>query len=133
MPEELQLKPFEKKEGQNYKVIQITDVTLHTNNHRPTNAVKALEKGWESGEPGRIYSPLEKQEGGQKELIVQLLKMDPEFVKYVQEQEALGFKILLSIPKDGIPMLAGKDTRDFVNSPQGQRILRWIDKTKEEE
>lgn len=133
MPEELQLKPFEKKEGQKYRVIQITDVSLHTSKHRPTNVVKALEKASENGGSGRIYSSLEKQPGSQKDLVIQLLKMDPEFVKHVKEQEALGFKVLLSIPKEGIPMLAGQDTEEFLKSNKGKRVLRWIDKKNNQE
>ncbi len=127
MTQALQAKPFKKKDGQNYKVIQITDFSFHSSNYRPTSIVKALEKS-ENGEPGRIYSPLEKIVGSQNNLVVRLLNLDPEFVKYAQEQEALGFKIVISIPKKGIPMLVGKDAEEFINSIKGQRVLRWIDK-----
>lgn len=132
MPQELQLKHFEQKEGQKYKVIQITDVMLHTSKHRPTNPVKAL-KNTQNGEPGRIYSPLTKSQGSDDNLVMELLKLDPELAKYVQEQEALGYKVLIQIPKEGIPMLAGKDTIDFIKSTKGKRILRWIDKSRQEE
>ena len=134
MPYELQLKPFERKDGQNYKILDITDITLHSNNLRPTqNVGKKLVETMENNEPGRIYSKIEKREDNSYELLVTLLKKDPELIEMLQEEEKKGYKVLLRYPKDGIPMLAGKDTIDFMHSIKGKRILRRLYKQKGEE
>lgn len=135
MPYKLQLKPYQGKNGEKYKIIQITDLTLHTNNMRPTQKVaKKIGDAMEKQEPGRIYSNIEKQDDTELHSITMtLLRNDPEFVKMVQEEERKGYKILISFPKTGIPMLLGKDAKEFIDSTKGKRILRHLAKKKSQE
>ncbi|MDD3006353.1 MAG: hypothetical protein PHX30_02095 [Candidatus Pacebacteria bacterium] len=129
---ELQLKPFERKDGYKYKVIRLTDVTLHTSNKRPTKAMgKKIKQAFEQNKPGRFYGikPHEVMEGGDlPTLINNLVKNDPNFLKMIQEEEKKGYKVLLELPEEGIPAIFGPDTVEFLNSKNGQRIMRDIHK-----
>ena len=129
----LELKPHKAINGVKYKVIQLTDIQLHTAIKRPTPSFgKKVRESFESNTPGRIYNAIPKLPVAQdnKSYIMELLRLDPDFMKMVQEEEAKGYKILISIPKEGIPTLPGEDTIEFMNSKNGKRILRGIDKDK---
>ena len=45
----------------------------------------------------------------------------------VMEEQKNGYKVLLELPKE-IPILAGKDTIEFLASVNGKRILRGLAK-----
>lgn len=138
MEYKLELKPAQMKDGQKYRIIQITDITFHAPNRRPTESVgEKVKEAFANGEPGRIYQNLEKVdsqenqgEGYIKMAILDQIKNDPSFIKMLQEEEAKGYKVLLSIPKSGIPVYAGKDSVEFMDSKKGKRILRKIAKDK---
>ena len=129
---ELQLKPFEGKDGGKYKIIRLTDIAFHTSNKRPTKAIgKKIKQSFEQNKPGRFYGikPQEVMEGGDfPTLINNLVKNDPNFVKMIQEEEKRGYKVLLELPEGGVPMIPGPDTIEFLNSKKGQRIMRNIHK-----
>ena len=123
----LELKPFEGKEGQKYKVIQITDLTLHKNKRPTQNVAKKISDSLATQEPGRIYSKIDKQDAGESHaLTLTLLQSDPEFVKMVREEEEKGYKILIGFPKTGIPMMLGKDALEFMDGTKGKRIIRKL-------
>ena len=129
----LELKPYKAIKGVKYKMIQLTDIKLHTSKRRPTPSFgKKVRESFESNTPGRIYNTIPEIPVAQdnKSYIIELLRLDPDFMKMVQEEEAKGYKILLSIPKEGIPAMPGEDTIEFMNSKNGKRILRGIDKGK---
>jgi len=127
----LQLQPAVLKNGTKYKMIQITDLTLHTNKRSTQNVAKKIGEAMERQEPGRIYSKLGKQDDAESHAITMtLLRNDPEFVKMVQKEEAKGYKILIGFPKKGIPMRLGKDVHDFIDSKNGQRLIRGLAKEK---
>ncbi|MFA6897057.1 MAG: hypothetical protein WCQ96_02115 [Patescibacteria group bacterium] len=134
MEYELQLKPFEKKDGYKYKVLRVTDFAFHTSDKRSTKAIgKKIKQAFEQNKPGRLYGikPHEVMEGGDfPTLINNLVKNDPNFLKMIQEEEKKGYKILLELPEEGIPMIPGPDTVEFLNSKKGQRIMRNINKQK---
>jgi hypothetical protein len=131
MTYQLQLKPFERKAGFKYKIIQLTDFALHTNAMRSTQfPARKVKDSFETNESGRIYSSIEKKHDTPKFPIVDMLRNDPEFVQYIQDEEKDGYKILLAVPKAGIPVVLGKDTVDFMNSVKGKRILRRLYKNK---
>jgi len=129
-----EFKPFVKKEGMKYKTIRITDIALHTKKGIPTPLVgKKIQKSFEENRPGRIYSHLDNNatfNGGS--FVLNLLKSDPDLVRMVQEEEAKGYKIRIAIPNEGIPVVFGKDTVEFINSKNGKRVLRGLAKEKEE-
>ncbi len=130
MDYKVELKPFVEKDGVKYKIIQITDIALHTANRIPTLSVgKKIQKAFEKNKPDRIYSTIEKfSTSDHREFTLNLLKADPDFVKMVQAEEAKGYKILIELPKEGIPVFAGKDTVEFIKSKNGKRFTRGIAK-----
>jgi hypothetical protein len=130
MEYELQLKPFVEKEGWKYKTIQITDIALHTAHKQPTPSIgKKIAQAFKFKKPGRIYAPIDNtaESPAQRIAVIDLLKKDPDFLKMVQDEEKNGYKILLALPKE-IPVVAGKDTIEFIASSNGQRILRGLAK-----
>ena len=129
----LELKPYEAVDGVKYKVIELTDIKFHSTQKTPTPSFgKKVRESFELNVPGRAYSTLPKPTAKQdyKSHIMELLQLDPDFMKMVQEDQAKGYKILLSIPKEGLPILPGEDTIDFMNSKNGKRLLRKLDKNK---
>lgn len=135
MDYKLKLQPAVMKKGVKYKVIQITDIALHTSKKTPTPSVgKKMQKAFNNNKPDRIYSPIEKSTITDKRTFtLDLLKMDPDFVKMVQEEEAKGYKVLIALPNEGIPIVAGSDTVEFMNSKNGKRIIRGLAKKKDKE
>ena len=129
----IELIPFQKKDGMKYKIIHITDIALHTSQKTPTPSVgKKVQKAFENNKPDRIYSNLKKPTvTGNVTITLDILKMDPDFVKMVQAEEAQGYKILIQLPKAGVPIFAGKDTVEFMNSKNGKRLTRGIAKGKD--
>ena len=89
-----------KREDLKYKIIQITDLQLHTTKKTPTLSVgKKLQKAFEADKPDRIYSKVEKTAiSDNRTFTLELLKMDPDFVRMVQEEEAKGYKGLIALP-----------------------------------
>jgi len=132
MDYQLQLKPFEKKNGFKYKIIQITDITLHSSHRQPTQAIgKKVKQSFEQNKPGRFYGFKTKQlqkNTGLGEIIDSIFKKDPEFLKMIQEEEKKGFRILLSLPEDGVPIKLGSDAEQFIISKNGQRVIRSLNK-----
>ncbi|MCK9578222.1 hypothetical protein M0R01_01855 [bacterium] len=134
MEYQLQLKPFERKEGFKYKVITITDIALHTSNMDPTLSLgKKIKESFKYKKPGRIYGSIPQKSSQlpssrRNIFMLDMLKKDPVFIKMVQDEEKKGYKILVAFPKDGIPILVGKDTQEFIKSKNGKRILRGLAK-----
>lgn len=128
----LEAKPFEYRNGRKYKIIEITDITFHTSAKKATESIgKKIRKSFVSKQPGRIFSPI--TDNGipmERAFIIDALKKDPEFLKFVQEEESKGFKVLIGFPKVGVPALIGKDTQEFMNSIKGKRIIRRLMKDK---
>ncbi len=130
MEYQLQLKPFERRDDFKYKIMQITDVAFHTSKKTLTVSIgEKFKKAFESDKPGRVYAPIHKSEMADgKNFIVEFLRQDPDFIKMVREEELKGYKILLALPRDGIPVFPGKDTVEFIKSKNGKRILRKLAK-----
>lgn len=130
MKYKIEVKPFIKKDGINYKIIQITDITLHTSEKTPTVlAGKKIQKAFKNNIPGRIYATIENGTiSKNRNLTLDLLKNDPDFIRMIQEEESKGYKVLIALPNEGIPLLAGSDTVEFINSKNGRRIIRGLAK-----
>lgn len=112
-------------------MIQLTDLKLHTAPKRPTPSFgKKVRESFQHNTPGRVYSPFPKPmvPTNDNSFILEILKLDPDFVKMVQEEEAKGYKVLISVPKEGVPVLLGEDTIEFLDSKNGKRLLRKLDK-----
>lgn len=129
----LQLQPYKAIDGVKYKVIQLTDLKLHTMPKRPTPSFgKKVREAFQHNTPGRVYNTLPQPMVPKNDhsFILEILKLDPDFVEMVQEEEAKGYKILISVPKEGVPVLLGEDTIEFLDSKNGKRLLRGLDKNK---
>ncbi len=137
MEYELRLNPFVPRQGQKYKKIQITDITLHTSHKQPTLSIgKKIRQAFKSMRPGRIFGSISYTEPTtpspqNKTALIDMMKKDPEFVKIIREEEKNGYKVLLELPNE-IPLLAGKDTIEFLASVNGKRILRRLAKNNPE-
>jgi len=128
MDYKLEIKPFVKKEGVKYKIIQITDIALHTAKRAPTTFVgKKIQKAFKTNTGDRIYSPIKDDiiDDG-KGFVIELLKSNPDFLRMLQEEESKGYKVLISIPNEGIPIIPAEDTVQFMNSKNGKRVLRGL-------
>ncbi len=125
----LQLKPHEHKDGQKYKVIELTDFQVHTTKHPPTKSVgRKVAKAFINDTSGRFYYPttgnLNKDVGD----FLKHLYEDPSFIEFVQKEEKDGYKVLLQLPKKGTPLKAGNDAKQFLESKKGKRVLRGLAK-----
>lgn len=126
---QLQSRPFEPKDGQKYKVIHITDVLGHTTEHPTTESIgRKVAKAFRNGEPGRVYVSTSGDRGNDFAEFLKRLHQDPSFIEYVRKEEEGGYKVLLHIPRTGIPFGFGKDTKQFLGSKRGKRILRNLAK-----
>ncbi len=136
MEYKMEAKPFIQKDGVKYKTIQVTDITLHSDHLRVTaNIGDKIKKAFDINRAGRFYedSVLKDVLENQRKYILEKLSNDPSFREFVLEEERNGYKILLDIPKEGVPVLAGKDTVEFLNSKNGKRVLRGLAKEKRED
>ena len=129
MEYQLQVKPFKRKEGYKYKVIEITDIALHIRKMRETSVGNKVKQAFQNNDAGRFYSSIDKQDK-HKNATLTLLQSDPEFMQFIRDEEAKGYKILLSVPKKGVPIAPSKDTMQFIHSRNGKRILRRLARKK---
>ena len=129
----IEIKPYNRKDGQKYKIIEVTDIQLHTTKKIPTlSADKKIQKAFKDNKPDRIYGKIEKNLiSDNKTVILEMLKANEDLLKMIQEEEANGYKVLLSLPKQGIPVFPGKDTVEFINSKNGKRVIRGLAKEKD--
>ncbi len=129
----LKLQPYKAIDGVKCKVIYLTDIKLHTALKKPTLSFgKKIRESFRNKTSGRIYDHLPKPLEMQKDntFILRALQFDPDFMKMVQEEEAKGYKVLIGMPKESIPVLLGEDTIEFLDSKNGKRLLRGLDKNK---
>lgn len=132
MEYQLQLKPFEKKDGFKYKILEITDIAFHSTEKQPTKSIgRKIKQAFQENKPGRFYGlkTQEMMEGGNLAAIIHdYVQQDPNFIKMIQEEKKKGYKILLALPKEGIPFKLGDDTVEFLRSKNGQRVVRSLNK-----
>lgn len=116
-----------------YTIITITDIALHTNKFKPsTSPGDKIRAVVESGEPGRVFYPIENfSVSDDRTILLEFLKADPAFIKFVQGEEAKGKKVAIEIAKDGVPVFLGEDTKRFMKSKNGKRIARGLAKKKD--
>ncbi len=132
MDYKLELKPFQKQDGVKYIVLKLTDVKLHTRTMDPSSIGKNIKKSLDSGQAGRIYSPLTKPDNAEnmRLTILDITKKDPVLLKAIQDYEKKGYKVLIQIPKAGLPIYFGEDAVEFLKSKNGQRVIRGLAKDK---
>lgn len=128
MSHEVQFKPFDKNPDFKYKRIEITDVTFHTAHRRPTESIFAkFLKAFKVNKAGRAYQPYDQKAFyNPRGYVLEMIKRDPDILKYIQDEEKNGYKVLIQLPRDGIPKLVGEDTLEFIESKNGKRLLRKL-------
>lgn len=133
MEQQLKLKPFEGyKAGVKYRIIRITDITMHASEKRPTSIPKEISRSFQEQKLGRIYvpkkAPLKPEE--RRKFVIELMEKDPKLAEYLRKEEKKGYKLLIALPWEGIPLIVGTDVVEFVTSVNGQRIIRGLAKEK---
>lgn len=134
MEYKLELRPTVRKKGGKYKTILLTDKQVHTAMMRTGSPGKSISKSLETNQPGRIYSPIEKQENLFNESpleILDRLKNDPTILKMVLDYQKQGYEVTVQFPKSLLPVYAGKDTIEFFESKNGKRLIRGLAKEKQ--
>ena len=119
------------KKGEKVIFLELTDIQLHSN-VRPTKSVGGvIERSIEHSEPGRIYSPLEKPTSSDISqnpipFTLPLSMEDPTLKQAIQKYQQQGYRVLIKMPKEGLPIRLGKDATDFMRSTTARRILRKV-------
>src|SRR3989338_5554966 len=124
----LELKPFKKQDGVKYIVLKLTDIKIHTRVMDPSSMGKNIKKSLDSGQAGRIYSSLPKPDNAEnmRLTILDITKKDPVLLKTIQDYEKKGYRILIEVPKAGLPVYFGEDAVEFIKSKNGQRVIRGL-------
>lgn len=135
----IKLRPITIGKGTKTRVIQITDITFHSENRRPTvSPGEKVRKAFAANKPGRIFQKLEKPKNINDEdnsfefSILETLYQDPAFAEFVQKENDNGVKVILEFPKEGVPVLASKDSVEFMESKKAKRLLRKFAKDEKE-
>jgi hypothetical protein len=55
---------------------------------------------------------------------------DPVLKQTIHDYQQQGYRVLIQMPKSGLPIHLGKEAVEFMNSTRGKRILRRIKKDK---
>jgi hypothetical protein len=124
------------KKGEKTIVLELTDIQLHSN-ARPTQSVGgAIRRSIENNKPGRIFSSLEKKQESVVDqnsigFSIPFIMNDPVLKQTIHDYQKRGYRVMIQMPKSGLPIHLGKDTVDFMSSTRGKRILRKIQKDKE--
>jgi hypothetical protein len=135
---EYQLQINEPKTGPNKGdiILEITDVMLHSTLKETKSVGKIIDRSIEQNQPGRIYSKIEtnnlsnENTDNNKIQFLNMVKEDPNMIAMLQKYNQQGKRVFFHFPKEGVPIFAGKDTKEFMKSKNGKRIIRGIAKNK---
>jgi hypothetical protein len=125
------------KKGKKIIILQLTDIQLHSN-ARPTQSVGgAIRRSIENNKPGRIFSSLEKKQESNTDQNSIAFSMpftmdDPVLKQTIHDYQQQGYRVMIKMPRSGLPIHLGKDAVEFINSTRGKRILRKMKKDKED-
>jgi len=120
------------KKGEKVIVLELTDIQLHMN-ARPTSSVgDTIQRSIEHNKPGRIFSPLQvpsSKSGGANTIHVELPfgANDPKLQEAVRHYKKLGYRVMLRVPQH-MPIKLGKDAVQFMDSKNGKRLIRGMEK-----
>lgn len=97
--------------------ILLTNLALHTRAGQPTASfAKAEGKAAQANKPeGRIYGHLPKPDSKDIDLKNHTIKIRIDLPPDLMEQVKRG-EVELVMPKDGLPIFAGKDTEEYIKS-----------------
>lgn len=119
-----------KKTPKKYRVIHFTDLQLHSRMKVTPSIGKKIQHAFNENVPGRIYAPLPKpsSEEAKTGTFKFTMDIDPELLKMIRKNEAEGYETIFTLPEGGAPIYLGDDTLQFLESKNGKRILRELDK-----
>jgi len=134
MKYKLQVQPFrKKKKGFKYRILEVTDVSIHTSKKKPSDPIKKIREAFNANQPGRVYVPIgvmqEKTIKQQKVSVLDFLMKDPKIAEMIYVEEQKGYKILIEIPSDGVPIKLGKEAEEFIDGKNGKRVVRGLAKS----
>lgn len=124
------------KQGEKVLFLQLTDVQLHTNARPTTSVGGVVQRSIEHDKPGRVFSPLQlpqPTENGDNTFSVSLpfVENDPKLKEVVGHYIGLGYRVMLVVPHN-LPVKLGNDAVQFLNSKNGKRLLRGMEKKTQE-
>lgn len=123
------------KKDEKVIIIKLTDIQLHSN-VRPTQSVgNAIRRSIANNKPGRIFSSFKEQKSDTNQNSIKFdmspMMNDPVLKQTIHDYQKQGYRVMIQVPKSGLPIHLSKDTAEFLNSTRGKRILRKIKKDKE--
>jgi hypothetical protein len=132
MEYKIQTKIIQADPNTKYKIIVITDIALHTGIKRQSSVGYKVQKAFENNSPDRVYFPMNLSNYSRERLsIPYLLDKDEKFKEFVLNQQMQGYKVCVELEHiTNIPVRLGKDTIEFLNSINGKRLLRGLEKNK---
>ena len=124
------------KKGEKVIVLELTDIQLHSNARLTQSVGGAIRRSIENNKPGRIFSSLDKRQESSVdqnslEFSMPFVMNDPVLKQTIHDYQKQGYRVMIQMPKSGLPIHLGKDAVDFMNSTRGKRILRKMKKDKE--
>lgn len=123
------------KKDEKVIILELTDIQLHSNARLTQSVGGAVERSIDHNKSGRIYSPLKKPSGSdidQKSIPITLpfLMEDPTLKQAIYKYQQQGYRVMIKMPKEGLPIRLGKDAVDFMKSTTSRRLLRKINREK---
>lgn len=103
--------------------IVITDITFHaTEACNPQSFARNVQKTLRNGKSGRAYynKSMQRKENGQFEVTLPLFDG---LAEVIEKARVAGKRVRIFIPKNGIPMLAGKDVAEKAAALKRQGLL----------
>jgi hypothetical protein len=115
-------------------ILEVTDIQVHTSSFRTSDFKKTVEKSTNKQEGGRLYSTFSREtnqmisvfEDGVIKSTLPYLDQT-QLTSLVKKYELEGKRVYLSIPK-GLTLSPGKDAIEFMNSKNGKRLARGMNK-----
>lgn len=114
-------------------IIELTDIQLHTNARVTQSVGKTIERSIESKQPGRIFFSNEKHVRVLENNTVTFSApiFDPnQMYSMIDNYRKQGKRVFIRKPKE-MPIFAGKDTIEFMDSVKGKRVLRRLEKKEQ--
>lgn len=124
------------KKGERIIILQLTDIQLHSNARLTQSVGGAIRRSIENNKPGRIFSPLEKptpSDVAKRSMTINLpfLTEDPVLKQTIHDYQQQGYRVMIRMPKVGLPVRLGEDSIQFMKSTKSRRILRRMKKDKD--
>lgn len=123
------------KKGEKVIVLELTDIQLHMNARLTPSVGAVVQRSIEHNKQGRIFSSLptpkpESDDSNSIHIELPFGASDPKLAEAVRHYQQLGYRVMLGVPKH-MPIKLGRDATEFMNSKNGQRLIRGLKKESE--